>query len=130
LDVIDNLDWLANNNVDLISELQEKITSLEEAAKEVSWTRLSQRDEISRMDESIDREKIHHFMLSKKVGRLQAQINNLQASRPGMESKMEYAPSKELTSCAACVGETAGVDDYSSNDNLSLFSISYDNGNY
>ncbi len=29
---------LANNNADLISELQENITSLEEAAEEVSWT--------------------------------------------------------------------------------------------
>jgi hypothetical protein len=29
---------LANNNADLISELQDNITSLEEAAEEASWT--------------------------------------------------------------------------------------------
>ena len=37
---------LANNNADLISELQENITSLEEAAEEAYWTDWSQRDEI------------------------------------------------------------------------------------
>ena len=37
---------LANNNANLISELQENITSLEEAAEEASWTDWSQRDEI------------------------------------------------------------------------------------
>ncbi len=45
--------------------------------------------------------------LSGEVGRLQAQINNMRASPP--------------------VGETVGVDDYSSDDNLSLFSRSVDN---
>ena len=37
---------LANNNADLISELQENITPLEEAAEEAYWTDWSQRDEI------------------------------------------------------------------------------------
>ena len=38
-DVIDDLQArLANINADLISELQENITSLEEAAEEASWT--------------------------------------------------------------------------------------------
>ena len=42
---------------------------------------------------------------------------------------MEYPPSMESTSFAACVGETAGVvDDYSSDDNLSLFFSSDDDG--
>jgi hypothetical protein len=110
-DVIDNLQArLANNNADLISELQENITSLEEAAKEVSWTDWSQRDEIlrlegivdskniSRMEKSIDWERSRNFMLceencrlSGEVGRLQAQINNMRASPP--------------------VGETVGVDE-------------------
>ncbi len=36
-DVIDDLKaWVANNNANLISELQENITSLEEAAEEAS----------------------------------------------------------------------------------------------
>ena len=35
---------LANNNANLISELQEYFTSLEEAAKEASWTESSQRN--------------------------------------------------------------------------------------
>ena len=126
--MIDNLQArLANNNADLISELQENITSLEEAAKEVSWTDWSQRDEIlrlegivdskniSRMEESIDWERSHNFMLceencrlSGEVGRLQAQIKDMRASPP--------------------VGETVGVDDYSSDDNLSLFSSSDNDG--
>ncbi len=56
---------LANNNADLISELQENITPLEEAAEEAYLTDWSQRDEIrwlegivysmniSRMEESM-----------------------------------------------------------------------------
>ena len=107
---------LANNKADLISELQENNTTLEEAAKEASWTEWSQRDEIqrlegivdskniSRMEESIDWERSRNYILRKEnchlsgeVGRLQAQINNLWASRPGMESKIEYPPSNELT---------------------------------
>ena len=87
------------------------------------------------MEESIDWEKTRNCMLREEncrlyceVGKLQAQINNMWASRPGMESKIEYPPSKELTSCAACVGETAGVDDYSSDGNLSLFSSFDDYG--
>jgi hypothetical protein len=39
LDVIDGLQaGLAKNNADLISKLQENITSLEEAAEEAYWT--------------------------------------------------------------------------------------------
>jgi len=45
-----------------------------------------------------------------------------------MKSKMEYPLSTESMSCAACVGETAGVDNYSSDDSLSLFSSSDDMG--
>ena len=133
---------LANNNANLISELQENITSLEEAAKEASWTYWSQRNEIrrlegivdsqiiSRMEESIDWERKHNCMLCKEncrlhgeVGRLQFQINNMQSYHPGMESKMEYPPSEESTSCAGCVGETVGVDDYLYDNNLSLFLV-------
>ena len=134
---------LANINAYLISELREYITFLEEAAEDASWTESSQRDEIrllegivdskniSSMEESIDWERSRNYMLCKEnchlsgeVSRLQAQINNLRASHPGMESKMEYPPSKESTSCAAFVGGTAGVlDGYSSDDNLSLFLV-------
>jgi len=71
------------------------------------------------MEESIDWERSHNCKLreencrlSGEVGRLQFQINDMWASHPGMESKMEYPPSKESTCCAAYVGETAGVDDY------------------
>ena len=80
-DVIDNLKaQLANNNANLISELQENITSLEEAAEVASWTDWSQRDEIrwlegivdskniSRMEESIDsREKSAIVCLAKII---------------------------------------------------------------
>ncbi len=52
----------------------------------------------------------------------------MRASCPGMESKMKFPLSMESMSCAACVGETAGVDNYSSDDNLSLFSSSDDDG--
>jgi hypothetical protein len=93
---------LANNNADLISELQEMITSLEEASKEASWTDWRQSEEIrrlegivdseniSRMDESIDWERSRNCKLreencclSRDVGRLQYQINDMRASPPG-----------------------------------------------
>ena len=67
-------------------------------------------------------------LLYDEVGRLQSQINNMWAGRPGMESKMEYPPFKESTSSAACLGETAGGDKYLSDDNLSLFYSSDNNG--
>jgi hypothetical protein len=128
-DVINDLQArLANNNADLFSELQEMITSLEEAAEEASWTDWRQSEEIrrlegivdseniSRMEESIDLERSRicklreeNCRLSSEVGRLQYQLNNMRASPP--------------------VGETAtGVDDNLSDDNLSLFSSSDDNG--
>jgi len=123
--VIDDLQaQLANNNADLVSELLENITSLEEAAEEASWTYWSQSNEIhqlegivdskniSRMEESIDWErsrncKLHeeNCHLSGEVGRLQFQINNMRAR-----------------------GETVGVDNYLSDDNLSLFPSSDNNG--
>jgi len=100
--VIDNLQArLANNNADLISELQENITSLEEAAEEVSWTDWRQSEEIrrlkgigdsesiARMVESIDWERSRNCKLRKEnchlpgeVGRLQFQINDMLVSRP------------------------------------------------
>ena len=124
-DVIDDLQArLANNNADLISELQENITSLEEAAEEASWTDWRQSEEIrrlegivdseniSRMEESIDWERSRNCKrrkenshLSGEVGRLQFQINNMRASRPA-----------------------AGVDNFLSDDNLSLFPSSDDDG--
>ena len=124
-DVIDDLQArLANNNADLISELQENITSLEEAAEVASWTDWRQSEEIrrlegivdseniSRMEESIDWERSRNCKLreenchlSGEVGRLQFQINNMRASRPA-----------------------AGVDNYLSDDNLSLFPSSDDDG--
>jgi hypothetical protein len=87
------------------------------------------------MEESIDLEiyrncklREENCHLSGEVGRLQFQINDMRASHPGMESKMEYPLSTESMSCAACVGETAGVDNYLSDDNLSLFSSSDGDG--
>jgi hypothetical protein len=86
------------------------------------------------MEESIDWERSRNCKLRKEncrlsgeVGRLQFQINHMRASRPRMESKMEYPLSMESMFCAAC-GETVGVNSYSSDDNLSLFSSSDDNG--
>jgi hypothetical protein len=112
--------WVANNNTKLISEFQDNITSLEEAVEVVFWTDLRQSEEIrciSSMEESINWERKHNCMLCKEncrlhgeVGRLRFQINDIQSYHPGMESKMEYPPSKETTSCAACSGETAGGD--------------------
>jgi len=103
-DVIDNLEaQLANNNSDLISEIQENIISLEDAAEEASWTEFRRlegivdRKNISRMEESIDWKRSCNYMLHEEncylsgtLYRLQAQITTLRASRPGMESKMEY----------------------------------------
>jgi hypothetical protein len=59
--VIDDLQArLANNNADLISELQvqENITSLEEAAEEASWTDWRQSEEIRRLEGIVDSENI------------------------------------------------------------------------
>jgi hypothetical protein len=147
LDVIDDLQaWLASNNADLISELQENITSLEEAAEEASWTNRRQSEEIRQLEGIVDcpilcetshncklrfencRLSGENCRLSGEVGRLQFQINNIRASRPGMESKMEYPLSMESMSCSACVGETAGVDNYKTDNNKSLFSSSDDDG--
>jgi len=66
--------------------------------------------------------------ISGEVYRVQAQINDLRASHPGTGSKMKYPPSEESTSFAAGVGETAGVEDPLSDNNLSLFSSSDDDG--
>ena len=86
------------------------ISSMEES---IAWTE---------MEERIKWEKSHNYMLHKEnchlydeVLRLRSQINDMQDSHLEMESKMEYPPSKETTSCAACLGETAGGDNYLSN---------------
>jgi hypothetical protein len=127
----------ANNNADLISSLQEHVTFLEESAEEASWSEWGHSEEIRRLGKDISRmrnsinweisfsDKVQqeNHNLSDEVYRLQAQINNLRASCPGMESKMKHPPSEELTFCAACVGKTAGVDVYLSDDNLSLFLV-------
>jgi hypothetical protein len=147
LDVIDDLQArLANNNADLISELQENITSLEEAAEEASCSNWRQSEEIRQLEGIVDCPTLcetsrncklcfencrldgENRCLSGEVGRLQFQINDMRASHPGMESKMEYPLSTESISCAACVGETAGVDNYETDDNKSLFSSSDDDG--
>ncbi len=139
---------LAYNNADLISELQENITSLEEAAEEASWSNWRQSEEIRQLEGIVDCPTLclcetsrncklrfencrldgENRPLSGEVGRLQFQINNMRASRPGMESKMEYPLSTESMTCAACVGETVGVDNYETDGNKSLFSSSDDDG--
>ncbi len=66
-DGIDDLQArLANNNADLISELQEHITSLEEAAKEASWTDWKQSEEIRRLEGIVD---------SKNISRMEESID-------------------------------------------------------
>jgi hypothetical protein len=115
---------LANNNADLISRLQEIITSLEEAAEEASWTDWRQSEEIRRLEGIVDSENISRMeesincvrsrnyelceencRLSGEVGRLQFQINGLRASCPA-----------------------AGVNNYLTDDNLSLFPSFDDDG--
>ena len=117
-DVIDDLKaQLPNYNADLISELQENITSLEEAAEEASWTYLSQSNEIrrlegivdseniSRMEESIDWERSRNCKLCKENCHLSGEVGRLPFQIKDMRAK----------------GETAGVDDYLYDENLSLF---------
>jgi hypothetical protein len=63
------------------------------------------------------------------VRRLTAQINNMQACLPGKESEMDYPRTKEKISGAPCSGwEKAEGENYLSDDNLSLFSSSVDDG--
>ncbi len=140
---------LANNQAELISKLRDTITTLEEAVDAASWIETRQNQEIRCLEEMVDSKNIsemeeslawfrernfvlreENLHLSFKCGELQYQINNIQACHPGMESKMDYPPSKEKTSCAPCWGwETAGGENYLSNNNLSLFSSSDDDGN-
>ena len=46
--------WLANNQAELISELQDTITIMEEAVDAVSWTELRQNQEIRCLEEMVD----------------------------------------------------------------------------
>jgi hypothetical protein len=153
--VIANLEArLANNNAKLISELQDiiatlqdTITTLEEAVDAASWTESRQNQEICRLEERVDSKNISEMeesldwlrernyvlykencCLNSEVGGIQYQINNMQACRPGMESEMDHPPSKETTSCALCSVETAGGGNYLSDNNLSLFPKSDDDG--
>ena len=126
--VIDYISAGQNNNAELISTLRENITELEEAAEAAFWTESSLRGEIRRLEEQVDgshiswlerlldseirsNSRLHDKIssLTSKLGQQAAQIRNLQASQ-----SME---------------ETAGNrDNYSSDDNKSLFSKSDDDG--
>ena len=146
-DRIKNLEArLANNQAELISELRDTITTMEEAVNAASWTELRQNREIRRLEEMVDSKNIleieeslaqlrkRNFLLSTEncnlydeVDKLLSQINEMRSCRPGMESKMDYHPPfKDMTSCAACSGETAGEENYLSDDNWSLFPCSVD----
>ncbi len=118
---------LENNNDDLFFALRENIAELKEENETSAWTESSLRDEIRRLEElvdspnissleeSIDWERRHNSRLHDEIcrltrerGQLATQIRYLQASRP--------------------VEETAGNrDNYSSDDNKSLFSNSDNN---
>jgi len=128
-DYIANL-WarLENNNADLIFALRENIAELEEENETAAWTESSLRDEIRRLEELVDSSNISSLeesidwerrsnsrlrdeicRLASESGQLAAQIRYLQASRP--------------------VEETAGNrENYSSDDDTSLFSNCDDNG--
>ncbi len=116
------------DNADLISALWENITELEEAAEAASWTEWGLRQEIcrleelvdsqniSRMEESIAWERSHNCILREEIwslagdmDKLKSQIRYLHASHP--------------------VEKTAGErDNYSSDDDKSLFSKCDDDG--
>ena len=114
---------LANNNVDFNSELQEYITFLEEAAEEASWTIWRQSEEFRQLEKIVDcpiscetsrncklrfencRLSAENWRLSDEVGTLQFQINDMRASCPA-----------------------AGVNNYLTDDNLSLFPSFDDDG--
>ena len=50
--------WLANNQSELISELRDTITTLEEAVDVASWTESRQNQEIRRLEEMVDSKNI------------------------------------------------------------------------
>ena len=52
------LESTRSRNANLMSELQENITSLEEATNEASWTEWSHGDEIRRLEGIVDRKNI------------------------------------------------------------------------
>jgi hypothetical protein len=139
--------WLANNQAELISELRDTITTMEDAVDAASWTELRQNQEIRRLEEMVDSKNILemeeslaqlkecNFLLSAEncnlydvVGRLLSQISKMWSCHPGMKSKMDYPPSKDTTSCATCPGETTGEENYLSDDNSSLFPSSGNDG--
>ena len=128
-DYIDDLmARLENNNDYLIFALRENIAKLEEENETSAWTKSSLRDEIRRLEELVDSSNISSLeesidwerrsnsrlrdeicRLASECGQLAAQIRYLQASRP--------------------VEETVGNrENYSSDDNKSLFSNCDDNG--
>jgi hypothetical protein len=128
-DYIDDLSApLKNNNADVIFSLRKNIAELEEENETLSWTESRLRDEIRRLEELVDSSNISRLKesiewerksncrlrdeirsLASELGRLHAQIRYLQASRP--------------------VEETAGNrDNYSSDDDKSLFSNCDDDG--
>jgi hypothetical protein len=138
---------LANNQAELISKLRDTITTMEEAVDAVSWTESRQNQEIRHLEEMVDSKNILemeeslaqlrkcNFLLSAEncnlydeVDRLLSQINKMRSCHPGMESKIDYPPSKDTTSYSACSGETAGEENYLSDNNLSHFPSSGDNG--
>ena len=58
-DRIEDLEaWLANNQAELISKLQDTITTMEEAVDAVSWTESRQNQEIRRLEEMVDSKNI------------------------------------------------------------------------
>jgi chromosome segregation ATPase len=103
---------LANNQAELISELQNTITTLEEAVDEAAWTEESLFNEIQLLKERVDskEESLNQLRennyglydencrLNSEVGRLRYQINNTQACCPGMDIDMDIRLSKEATS--------------------------------
>ncbi len=111
-----------------------------EAANASSWTELRQNQEIRHLEEMVDSKNIlemeeslaqlrkHNFFLAQKIATYMMRLIDYYhgSTKCGhavqeWKVKMDYPPSKDTTSCAACSGDTAGEGNYLSNDNLSLF---------
>lgn len=114
---------LANNQVELIYELQNTITTLEGAVDEAAWTEWEiqlLKERVDSKEESLNQLRGNNYGLHDKICRL-----NREACLPGKESEVDYPLTKEKISGAPCSGwETAEGENYLSDDNLSLFSSS------
>jgi hypothetical protein len=129
-EIIDELTARETNNDELIFALQGCIAELEEENETAAWTELSLRNEISLLKEQVDSSNTSSLEESidwerRSNSRLREEIWIKDGDIDKLQSKVRY-----LQETSHPVEKTAGKrDNYSSDDDKSLFSKSNDEGN-